>query len=129
QVRRSEVVANLGRSSRHVSMDAPFQSGEDNSLLDVMECKNMASADNKLTYFESLKKEIARSLQTLPERQKRIIELFFGIGLENPMSLEDIGLEFGLTRERVRQVKDKGIAKLRNTSRSELLKNYLGGDR
>ncbi len=129
QVRRSEVVANLGRSSRHVSMDAPFQSGEDNSLLDVMECKNMASADTKLTYFESLKKEIARSLQTLPERQKRIIELFFGIGLENPMSLEDIGLEFGLTRERVRQVKDKGIAKLRNTSRSELLKNYLGGDR
>src|SRR5690625_4661756 len=74
QVRRSEVVANLGRSSRHVSMDAPFQSGEDNSLLDVMECKNMESADTKLTYFESLKKEIARSLQTLPERQKRIIE-------------------------------------------------------
>ncbi len=129
EIDTSEIEDNINNSSRHLSMDAPFQQGEDNNMLDVLECNTMASTDIQVTYFESLKKEIERSLNSLPERQRKIIKLFFGIGLEHPMSLEDIGVEFGLTRERVRQVKDKGIAKLRNTSRSDLLKKYLGSDR
>ncbi len=124
-----DIETTMGVSSRHVSIDAPFQSGEENSLLDVLENTNMESTDNKITYFESLKLEIERSLNTLTERQKDVIKLYFGIGLTNQMSLEDIGSKFGLTRERVRQIKDKGITKLRNTSRSKLLKKYLGGDR
>lgn len=124
-----DIETTMGVSSRHVSIDAPFQSGEENSLLDVLENTNMESTDNKITYFESLKLEIERSLNTLTERQKDVIKLYFGIGLANQMSLEDIGSKFGLTRERVRQIKDKGITKLRNTSRSKLLKKYLGGDR
>jgi len=124
-----DVENTMSVSSRHVSIDAPFQSGEENSLLDVMENKNMEGTDTKVIYFDSLKKEIERSLNTLPNRQKEVIKLYFGIGLPNPVSLEDIGAKFGLTRERVRQIKDKGITKLRNTSRCEMLKKYLGGDR
>ncbi len=124
-----DVEATMSVSSRHLSIDAPFQKGEENSLLDVLESTNMESTDNKMTYTESLKLEIERSLNTLPERQKEVIKLYFGIGLTNQMSLEDIGKKYGLTRERVRQIKDKGITRLRNTSRSKLLKKYLGGDR
>ena len=124
-----DIETTMGVSARHVSIDAPFQTGEENSLLDVLENTNMDSTDTHITYFESLKLEIERSLNTLTERQKDVIKLYFGIGLTNQMSLEDIGMKFGLTRERVRQIKDKGITKLRNTSRSKLLKKYLGGDR
>ncbi len=123
-----DVETTMSVSTRHLSIDAPFQKGEENSLLDVLESTNMESTDNKMTYTESLKLEIERSLNTLPDRQKEVIKLYFGIGLTNQMSLEDIGKKYGLTRERVRQIKDKGITRLRNTSRSKLLKKYLGGD-
>ena len=121
-----EVETTLGVAARHVSMDAPFVDGEDNSLLDVLENIGTPGTDKKLEYSESLRREIERSLSTLTERQCDVIKLYFGIGIEHPMSLEDIGERFGLTRERVRQIKDKAINKLRSASRSKLLKHYLG---
>ena len=121
-----EVETTLGVAARHVSMDAPFIDGEDNSLLDVLEDFAATRTDSELEYKESLSKEIDRSLSTLTDRQADVIKLYFGIGIEHPMSLEDIGDKFGLTRERVRQIKDKAINKLRSTSKSKLLKGYLG---
>jgi RNA polymerase primary sigma factor len=126
EIPTEEVETTLGVAARHVSMDAPFVEGEDNSLLDVLENGSTPGTDVSLEYNESLSKEIDRSLSTLTDRQCDVIKLYFGIGVEHPMSLEDIGEKFGLTRERVRQIKDKAINKLRNTSRSKLLKNYLG---
>ncbi len=121
-----EVETTLGVAARHVSMDAPFVEGEDNSLLDVLENSATPETDQALEYNESLRREIERSLATLTDRQCDVIKLYFGIGVEHPMSLEDIGEKFGLTRERVRQIKDKAINKLRSANRSKLLKNYLG---
>ncbi len=126
EIGAEEVEKTLSVAARHVSMDAPFVDGEDNSLLDVLENDNINSTDKKLEYNESLRTEIARSLNTLTERQCDVVKLYFGIGEEHPMSLEDIGDRFGLTRERVRQIKDKAINKLRSVSRSKLLKHYLG---
>ncbi|MCB9256963.1 MAG: sigma-70 family RNA polymerase sigma factor [Chitinophagales bacterium] len=126
ELHTSEVETTLGVAARHVSMDAPFVDGEDNSLLDVLENHNTDKTDGNLEYKDSLRNEIERSLSTLSERQKDVIKLYFGIGVEHPMSLEDIGIKFDLTRERVRQIKDKAINKLRTTSRSKLLKAYLG---
>ena len=121
-----EVAATLGVAARHVSMDAPFAEGEDNTLIDVLENPNAEPADQAIEHDESLKTEIFRSLQTLTDRQKEVIRYFFGIGVDHPMSLEDIGEKFNLTRERVRQIKDKAINKLRSNSRCRLLRNYLG---
>ncbi len=121
-----EVETTLGVAARHVSMDAPFVDGEDNSLLDVLENNKIPGTDTQLEYVESLRGEIERSLGTLTERQCDVVKLYFGIGVEHPLSLEDIGERFGLTRERVRQIKDKAINKLRSASRSKLLKHYLG---
>lgn len=121
-----EVAATLNMSSRHVSMDSPIADGEDSTLVDIMFNPNAELADDNIVNKESLKKEIERSLNTLTERQQEVIRYFFGIGIDHPMSLEDIGERFCLTRERVRQIKDKAITKLRNTSRSKLLKSYLG---
>lgn len=126
EIPTDEVETTLGVAARHVSMDAPFVDGEDNSLLDVLENSNTPKTDSQLEYNESLRQEIERSLGTLTERQCDVIKLYFGIGVEHPMSLEDIGEKFGLTRERVRQIKDKAINKLRSASRSKLLKHYLG---
>ena len=126
EIPTEEVETTLGVAARHVSMDAPFIDGEDNSLLDVLENNSTPDTDAALEYRESLRKEIERSLNTLTDRQADVIKLYFGIGIEHPMSLEDIGDKFGLTRERVRQIKDKAINKLRSVSRSKLLKNYLG---
>lgn len=126
EINTDEVEATLGVAMRHVSMDAPFQQGEEGTLLDVMANPNSVSADDKLNYIESLRVEIERSLNTLTERQKDVIKLYFGIGVPNQLSLEDIGEHFGLTRERVRQIKDKAISKLRTASRSRLLRKYLG---
>jgi RNA polymerase primary sigma factor len=121
-----EVAATLGVAARHVSMDAPFADGEDNTLIDVLINPNAESADAAIEHDESLRTEITRSLQTLTDRQKEVIRYFFGIGVDHPMSLEDIGEKFNLTRERVRQIKDKAINKLRSNSRCRLLRNYLG---
>ena len=109
---------------RHISVDAPFVEGEENSLLDVLQDSNSPNADKELI-DESLAKEIDRSLATLTERESDIIKMFFGIGCQE-MTLEEIGDKFGLTRERVRQIKEKAIRRLRNNSRSKLLKTYLG---
>ena len=118
EITTDEVETTLGVAARHVSMDAPFVEGEDNSLLDVLENNSMPGTDTHLDYADSLRREIERSLGTLTDRQCDVIKLYFGIGVEHPMSLEDIGDKFGLTRERVRQIKDKAINKLRATSRS-----------
>lgn len=126
EISTEEVETTLGVAARHVSMDAPFVEGEDNSLLDVLENNSTPDTDSALEYLDSLRKEIERSLGTLTERQADVIKLYFGIGIEHPMSLEDIGDRFGLTRERVRQIKDKAINKLRSFNRSKLLKHYLG---
>ncbi len=111
-------------SGRHISVDAPFVEGEDNSLLDVLVNGDSPNADKALIN-ESLAREIERALATLTERESDIIKLFFGIGCQE-MTLEEIGERFGLTRERVRQIKEKAIRRLRHTSRSKLLKSYLG---
>jgi RNA polymerase primary sigma factor len=121
-----EVETTLGVAARHVSVDAPFVDSEDNTLLDVLENPNSESTDAMLEHHDSLRCEIERSLSTLTDRQRDVIKLYFGIGVEHPMSLEDIGEKFSLTRERVRQIKDKAITKLRTASRCQLLKTYLG---
>jgi len=121
-----EVTASMGISSRHVSMDSPMSEGEENTLLDVLENPNAEKTDDNLMYNESLKTEIERSLTTLTERQKEVICFFFGIGVDHPMSLEDIGEKFSLTRERVRQIKDKAITKLKTNTRCQVLRTYLG---
>jgi len=111
-------------SGRHVSVDAPFKEGEDNSLLDVIVNNDSPKADKTLIK-ESLGKEIDRALATLTERERDISRYFFGIGVIE-MTLEEIGDSFGLTRERVRQIKEKAIRRLRHTSRSKNLKTFLG---
>src|SRR6202012_3012111 len=121
-----EVSSPLGIAARHVSMDTPLSEGEDNTLIDVLVNPNAELANTNIEHKESLKQEIDRSLRTLTERQKEVICFFFGIGVDHPMSLEDIGEKFNLTRERVRQIKDKAITKLRSNSRSKMLRSYLG---
>ena len=111
-------------SGRHISVDAPFVEGEDNSLLDVLVNDDSPIADKSLIN-ESLSKEIDRALKQLTPRESEIIKMFFGIGCQE-MTLEEIGDKFGLTRERVRQIKEKAIRRLRTASRSKLLKTYLG---
>ncbi|MGV3527598.1 MAG: sigma-70 family RNA polymerase sigma factor [Flavisolibacter sp.] len=121
-----EVEATLGINARHVSMDTPLGEGEDNTLLDVLVNHNAEKTDGELDHVQSLRTEIDRSLQTLTERQKDVICYFFGIGVDYPLSLEDIGDKFNLTRERVRQIKDKAITKLRSHQKAHLLRSYLG---
>jgi RNA polymerase primary sigma factor len=120
-----EVTATLGAGVRHVSMDQPLMDGEDNTLMDVMSNPNDIGTDYEVLK-NSLKTEIERSLSTLSERQKEVIRYFFGIGIDHALSLEDIGERFNLTRERVRQIKDKAITKLRTASRCKILRGYLG---
>jgi RNA polymerase primary sigma factor len=112
-------------SGRHVSMDAPFANGEESSLLDVLVNLDSPKADSGLMN-ESLSKEIDRALSTLTERERDVVKLFFGIGLNHGLTLEEIGDKFDLTRERVRQIKEKAIRRLRHSSRSKLLQQYLG---
>lgn len=114
----------LRSDGRHVSVDAPFQEGEDNSLLDVMTNPDMPSTDNVMM-GESLTLEIDRVLSSLKEREELVIRMSFGIG-EREMTLDEIGDKLGLTRERVRQIKEKAIRRLRHSSRSKLLQSYLG---
>jgi len=118
-----KICDSLSNSGRHVSMDAPFVQGEENTLLDVLQ-NNEPSTDGFLM-DESLSQEIMRSLVTLAEREREVIVLFFGLGNNYPLSLEEIGEKYNLTRERVRQIKDKALQRLRHTSRSNLLQSYL----
>jgi RNA polymerase primary sigma factor len=111
-------------NSRHVSVDAPFVDGEENSLLDVLINDDSPMADRTLV-MESLREEINRALQRLNERERNIIEAFFGIN-QPEMTLEEIGDKYGLTRERVRQIKEKAIRRLRHSTKNKFLKSYLG---
>ncbi|MEA3444430.1 MAG: RNA polymerase sigma factor RpoD/SigA [Bacteroidota bacterium] len=124
EIPKEKVADTMRISGRHVSVDAPFVDGEENSLLDVLVNNDSPNADKTLLN-ESLRREIGRALATLTERERDIIRLFFGISCQE-MTLEEIGEQFGLTRERVRQIKEKAIRRLRHTSRSKLLKTYLG---
>ena len=121
---KEKVTDTLRVAGRHISVDAPFADGEDNSLLDVLVNTDSPNADRGLIN-ESLATEVDRALETLTERERDIIRYFFGIGCSE-MTLEEIGEKFDLTRERVRQIKEKAIRKLRQSSRSSLLKSYLG---
>ena len=121
---KEKVTDTLRVAGRHVSVDAPFADGEDNSLLDVLINPDSPNADRGLIN-ESLSTEVDRALETLTERERDIIKYFFGIGCSE-MTLEEIGEKFDLTRERVRQIKEKAIRRLRHSSRSKLLKSYLG---
>ncbi len=121
----NEVADTLKISGKHVSMDAPFAQGEDNRLLDVLQNDQQPNPDFKLM-TESLKLEIERALSTLTEREAEVIRLYFGLNKEHSLTLEEIGERFNLTRERVRQIKEKAIRRLRHASRSKNLRSYLG---
>jgi RNA polymerase primary sigma factor len=121
-----EVSSTLGINARHISMDTPLSEGEEGTLMDVLENPNAERTEKNIEHDESLRLEIDRSLKSLTERQKEVICYFFGIGVDHPMSLEDIGEHFNLTRERVRQIKDKAITKLKTNSRTKALRTYLG---
>ena len=125
EVSTNEIRDTMKVSGRHVSVDAPFVKGEENSLLDVLENNLEEKPDNELMH-DSLRKEIRRSLTTLTEREADVILLYFGLEGTHPTTLEEIGARFQLSRERVRQIKEKGIKKLRQSSRSNTLKPYLG---
>ena len=122
----TEVSASMAASVKHVSMDQPFGNSEENCLLDVLENPNAESSDAYINFNGSLATEINRSLNTLTDRQKEVISFFFGIGVDHALSLEDIGEKYNLTRERVRQIKDKAITRLQSVSRCRLLRSYLG---
>jgi RNA polymerase primary sigma factor len=120
-----EVADTLKISGRHISVDAPFAQGEDNRLLDVIQDDRQPPPDNGLM-SESLKVEVRRALATLSEREAEVIRLYFGLDREHSLTLEEIGEKFNLTRERVRQIKEKAIRRLRHASRSKQLRSYLG---
>ena len=120
-----EVADTLKISGRHLSMDAPFAQGEDNRLLDVIQDERTPLPDNELMR-ESLSREVERALSTLSDREAEVIRLYFGLGREHSLTLEEIGEKFNLTRERVRQIKEKAIRRLRHASRSKALRSYLG---
>jgi RNA polymerase primary sigma factor len=120
-----EVSDTLKISGRHLSMDAPFAQGEDNRLLDVIQDNRQPAPDSGLLE-QSLKEEVKRALATLSERESQVIKLYFGLDSEHSLTLEEIGEKFNLTRERVRQIKEKAIRRLRHASRSKALRAYLG---
>ncbi len=121
----SDVKESMKNSGRHVSMDAPLIEGEDSNLYDVLNSGESPNPDKKLLH-ESLKVEILRALETLTPREADVVKLYFGLGDAHPMTLEEIGETFDLTRERVRQIKEKAIRRLKHTSRSKILRTYLG---
>lgn len=121
----NDVKESMKNSGRHISMDAPLVEGEDSNLYDVLRSGESPNPDKELMH-ESLKTEIERALETLTPREADVIRLYFGLGNQHPMTLEEIGETFELTRERVRQIKEKAIRRLKHTSRSKILKTYLG---
>ena len=119
------VKQSLKISGRHISMDAPFKEGETSNMYDVVQYDESPRPDKKLM-LDSLNHEINRALNSLSEKEAEVIRYFYGINKTQPMSLQEIGDNFGLTRERVRQIKEKGIRRLRHVSKSKVLKTYLG---
>ncbi|MCK4569604.1 MAG: sigma-70 family RNA polymerase sigma factor [Bacteroidales bacterium] len=125
EITENEVKESMKNSGRHISMDAPLIQDEDNNMYDVLRSDESSTPESQLLY-ESLKKEIDRAISTLTPREADVIRLYFGLNSKHPMTLEEIGEKFDLTRERVRQIKEKGIRRLKHTSRSKILKTYLG---
>lgn len=121
-----EVKSTLSSNAKQMSVDAPFNEGESNSLLDVLHDPNLEETDKQVTYYDSLSIETERSLSQLKHKDMQVIKMFYGIGYDSPMSLEKIGEELGLTRERVRQIKEKALRQLRHTAKSSQLSEYLG---
>lgn len=121
----NDVKESMRNSGRHISMDAPLVEGEDSNLYDVLNTGESPNPDDELMH-DSLRTEIERSLATLTPREGDVIRLYFGLSGQHPMTLEEIGEKFDLTRERVRQIKEKAIRRLKHTSRSKILKTYLG---
>ena len=121
----NEVKESMRNAGRHVSMDAPLIQDEDNTMYDVLKSDEAITPETGLLY-DSLRKEISRAVSTLTKRESDVVQLYFGLNIEHPMTLEEIGEKFDLTRERVRQIKEKAIRRLKHTSRSKILKSYLG---
>jgi RNA polymerase primary sigma factor len=126
EVSIEEVAATIGVGGRHISMDQQITAGEDGTLIDLMENKNAEKTDQQMVLTDSLNTEIERTLNILTHRQKEVLVYFFGLGIDHPLSLEDIGERYNLTRERVRQIKDKALDRLRETSQNNLLRGFLG---
>ena len=126
EMNAEEIHKTMEISARHVSVDAPFEEGENHSLLHTLENEDARKAEKEIEHKSSLCIETERTLSTLKEREREVIKKFFGIGIEHPMSLEDIGDSLEITRERVRQIKDKAIQKLRSQAKNKLLQAYLG---
>jgi RNA polymerase primary sigma factor len=123
-VSHQDIIDNAQLSGRHVSMSAPVSQGEDTNLLDLLEDENQSNPDDALL-FQSLQTEINRALLTLTERESEVVKLYYGLDNNSPLTLEELGEKFGLTRERVRQIKERAMQRLRHTSRSHGLKAYL----
>ena len=121
----NDVKESMKNAGRHISMDAPLVEGEDSNLYDVIRSNESPNPDKSLI-LDSLRTEIERALETLTPREADVIRLYFGLGDQHAMTLEEIGETFDLTRERVRQIKEKAIRRLKHTSRSKILKTYLG---
>lgn len=121
-----EISATMSVAARHVSMDSPLGDSEENTLMDVLVNNNADSADKQIMFNDSLVQEIQRSLSLLTPRQKEVICSIYGIGIDEPVTLEELGERYGLTRERVRQIKDKALEKLKTFSGSNLLRGYMG---
>ena len=121
-----EISATMSISGKHISMDQPISEGEDGTFIDLMINENAINTDEQLVVKDSLNTEIKRTLDSLTPRQKEVIVSFFGLGIDHPLSLEDIGERYNLTRERVRQIKDKALGKLRETANCNLLRGFLG---
>jgi len=124
-ITEAEVKESMKNAGRHVSMDAPLIQDEDNNMYDVLKSDEVITPETELLY-ESLRKEIYRAISTLTPREADVVRLYFGLNGSHPMTLEEIGEKFDLTRERVRQIKEKAIRRLKHTSRSKILKSYLG---
>ena len=125
EITEAEVKESMKNAGRHISMDAPLVQDEDNTMYDVLKSEEAPTPETELLY-ESLRKEIDRAISTLTQREHDVVRLYFGLNGSHPMTLEEIGEKFDLTRERVRQIKEKAIRRLKHTSRSKILKSYLG---
>ena len=125
EITEQEVKESMKNAGRHISMDAPLVQDEDNTMYDVLKSEEAPTPETELLY-ESLRKEIDRAISTLTQREQDVVRMYFGLSGSHPMTLEEIGEKFDLTRERVRQIKEKAIRRLKHTSRSKILKSYLG---
>jgi RNA polymerase primary sigma factor len=125
EITEQEVKESMKNAGRHISMDAPLIQDEDNTMYDVLKSEEAPTPETELLY-ESLRKEIDRAISTLTQREQDVVRMYFGLSGSHPMTLEEIGEKFDLTRERVRQIKEKAIRRLKHTSRSKILKSYLG---